>query len=91
MAPYKDQADEVNYYRARIETTSETNREQVEVKMNSLIYLVNDHQFIAIFYQMLHVRKQICDMIKRNESDVGDISFEILQKQCSNSFVLCCF
>ena len=33
----------------------------------------------------------ICDMIKRNESDVGHVVFEILVKQCSNSFVLYCF
>ena len=30
----------------------------------------------------------ICDMIKRNESDVGNVVFDILAKQCSNSFVL---
>ena len=37
-----------------------------------------------------------CDMIKKNESDVGDVGkdIEILrywQKQCSNSFVSYCF
>ena len=33
----------------------------------------------------------ICDMIKRNESDVGHIVFEILAKTVFNSFVLYCF
>ena len=36
-------------------------------------------------------KNTICDMIKRNESDVWDVVFEILPKQCSNSFVSYCF
>ena len=34
-----------------------------------------DHEVQFISYQV-----QICDMIKRNESDVGDVDFEILIK-----------
>ena len=30
--------------------------------------------------RMVDGNKQICDMIRRNESDVGDIGFEILAK-----------
>ena len=36
--------------------------------------------FIAVIKSMLDYFGQICDMIKMNESDVGDVVFEILAK-----------
>ena len=41
-----------------------------------------------MFVQKLFQDKGICDMIKRNESDVGDVGFEILAK---TGFKFLCF
>ena len=48
--------------------------------------------FQLLLYFRVHRSKIcICDMIKGNESDVGNINFELQAKKVINSYVLHCF